>query len=217
MSGHGTTSILCHWCSFALSKYHDVQQKVHDDIVKHTSEISSTTSASHNSFITFDVINQMSYFDAFMKEVLRMYPPVGVFQRTSAKDMTLNCGKKSDKDNITIPKGTTINIPIFLLHHDPKYWSKPDTFLPERWLKEDGSFPASNRHAYLPFSNGPHNCIGSYFAIMEAKLIMAPIIREFVFDLAPSVKGKDFTLTSFVTLKTKPAVKICVRDRSPPR
>jgi len=211
VAGHETTSVWCHWCSFALSKYPDAQQKVYDDIVKHAPmEISSTTS--HNSPITVEIANQMSYLDAFMKEVLRMYPPVGSMIRTNARDVTFN-SSKNDEGNVTIPKGTSITIPVYLLHRHPKYWSKPDTFLPERWLAEDGSFPASNRHAYLPFSNGPRNCIGNYFATNEAKLIMAPLIREFVFDLAPSMKGVEFKLASFVTMKTKPALKICVRKR----
>mmetsp|Transcript_24121 Transcript_24121/g.23169 ORF Transcript_24121/g.23169 Transcript_24121/m.23169 type:complete len:151 (+) Transcript_24121:704-1156(+) len=150
------------------------------------------------------MVNQMSYFNAFMKEVLRLYPPVGLTHRHSTREETFNGFK--------IPARTRIAIPINLLHRDPKYWSNPDDFMPERWLKED--FPASNKNAYLPFSTGPRNCIGYQFSTMEAQLIMAPLLRSFIFELAPSLRDTEFSFTSLITMKANPDVKICVRSRA---
>ncbi len=75
-------------------------------------------------------------------------------------------------------------------------------------------FPARHQCAFLPFSTGPRNCIGYQFATMEAKLIIAPIVRAFVLEMAPSVKNAEFTFTSFATMKAKPDFKMCLRDRS---
>ena len=111
-----------------------------------------------------------------------------------------------------IPVGTRITIPIHLIHRHPDYWTNPDEFQPERWLKDQ--FPASHKNAFLPFGVGPRNCIGENFATFEAKLIMGPLIRSFMFNFAPSLRSAEFTLSAFVTTKPKPDVKICVRSRA---
>ena len=200
VAGHETTSTWCTWCSFILCKYPDVQQKVYDDIMKH-----APTPNDHSFPISLDLVNQMPYFNAFMKEVLRFYPPAGIiFRNAGGKDgQTIN--------GITIPKDTRIAIIIQMIHRHPDYWTKPEEFQPERWLKDE--FPASNRNAFIPFSAGPRNCIGENFATYEAKLIMAPLIRSFIFNLVPSQRDTEFTLSVSITTSTKPDFKICVKER----
>ena len=199
VAGHETTSTWCTWCSFCLCKYPDVQQKVYEDIMKHR------PSPNDHSFpISLELVNQMPYFNAFMKEVLRFYPPVGLISRSLAGEEIMNGFK--------IPVGTRITIPIHLIHRHPDYWTNPDEFQPERWLKDQ--FPASHKNAFLPFGVGPRNCIGENFATFEAKLIMGPLIRSFMFNFAPSLRSAEFTLSAFVTTKPKPDVKICVRSRA---
>jgi len=195
LAGHETTSTWIYWCSYILCKYPDVQQKVYEDIVTHA--------PSSSTVITLQMTNQMSYLGAFMKEILRLYPPVGMTLRDSTQEEIFN--------GIKIPAGTRIAIPIYLIHRDAKYWSRPEDFIPERWLKDES--PANNKHAFLPFSTGPRNCVGYQFATIEAQLIMAPLIRTFKFELAPSLRDTEITPSSFVVLRTKPLVKICVRSR----
>lgn len=211
VAGHETTSTWCYWCTFALCKHPDVQQKVYDDIMKHAPiPVQSEESTSHenDATIPLEALEKMQYLDAFMKEVLRLYPPAGLVIRNTTRDETFG--------NTLIPANTGIIIPILILHQDPRYWSRPDEFRPERWLDENGGprYPASHKYAYLPFSAGPRNCIGQQFATTETKLIMAPIIRAFVFQLAPSLRDKEFTFTTYITMKAKPAVKVCIRSRS---
>ena len=194
LAGHETTSTWLYWAIFALIKYPDVQEKVFRDISKQADEGKN---------ITIQDIEEMPYLDAFMKEVLRLYPPAGMIVRSNVDEVFLK--------GTRIPARTRLVIPIHLLHRHPLYWSDPDTFKPERWLKD--SHPCSHGNAYLPFSDGPRNCIGSYFAQMEAKLILAPLLLEFSFLLAPSQANVQFTFTTFITMKAKPDVKICVRSR----
>jgi cytochrome P450 len=59
-----------------------------------------------------------------------------------------------------IKKGQSVLIPILGLHRDEKYWPEPDKFIPERFSPENkGSI---NQYAYLPFGQGPRNCIGDW-------------------------------------------------------
>jgi cytochrome P450 len=196
MAGHETTSTWCYWAFFALCKHPDVQEKVFRDINEHSPE-------GKTSDILMKSIEKMPYFNAFMKEVLRLYPPAGMIIRYTTKEENLK--------GVTIPPLTRLVIPIHLLHRHPNYWKDPEEFHPERWMGE--AHPSSHKHAFMPFSKGPRNCIGYYFAEMEAKMLMAPLIRRFSFRLAPSIRNSDFTFSLFITMKTKPGLKIVARNR----
>jgi len=199
IAGHETTSTWCTWCCFVLCRYPSIQQKVYDDIMKHSSSTNQTDP------IPLETIDKMSYFNAFLNEVLRFHPPVGMFFRENDKDHTFN--------GITIPTNTRIAITPCLLHRNPTYWNThdPEEFYPERWLGEE--FPATTTHAFIPFSSGPRNCIGHMFAKFEAKMIMVELIRCFQFYLSPSQRDTEFTLKQGATTKPNPHVMVCVRPR----
>jgi len=197
LAGHETTATWCYWAFFALCKYPDIQEKVFQDISKHSPKGKSSE-------ISIQSIEKMAYFNGFMKEVLRLYPPIGMIIRYNVKEENLK--------GVTVPAGTRLVIPIHLLHRHPKYWKDPEEFQPERWLGEE--HPSSHKQAFMPFSNGPRNCIGDYFAEMEAKLLMAPLIRHFSLRLAPSLRKSDFNFSLFITMKSNPGLKIVIRNRN---
>jgi len=72
--------------------------------------------------------------------------------------------------DIHLPKGTLITIPVFGLHRDPSIYPNPDKFDPERF----NSDVVATRHpyAYLPFGEGPRNCIGKN----KSNLFFSPLI-----------------------------------------
>jgi cytochrome P450 len=196
VAGHETTSTWCYWALYALAKYPDVQQRVYDDIVKHAPDSLAP--------IDLESVEKMSYFAAFLSEVLRMYPPVGFVIRHTTQ--------QEEWKGSTIPASTRVVIPFHLLHRHPDHWSNPLMFTPERWLNNEET-DARHKFCYLPFSAGGRNCIGQRFAQIEANLILANIIRAFSIQLAPSLRGKEVEFTAFGTMKGKPAVKICVKAR----
>lgn len=196
LAGHETTSTWCYWTFFALCKYPDIQEKVFQDVRKHSSP-------DKKSDISIESIEKMSYFNAFMQEVLRFYPPAGIIFRFNVKEETFK--------GVTIPAETRLAIPIHLLHRHPKYWKEPESFQPERWLGKE--HPSSHKQAFMPFSNGPRNCIGYQFAETEVKLLMAHLIRHFLFRLAPSQRDTDFIFTLSITMKTNPKLKIITQNR----
>lgn len=195
-AGHETTATWCYWVVFALMKYPDVQQKVYEDICKHAP-------SNNNEMITLDAMEPMTYFEAFMKEVLRFYAPIPRMFRLNEKEETFR--------GWTIPPKTMIAIPVLMLHRSEKYWDKPEEFLPERWLGPEP--PHSHPYAFLPFSLGPRHCIGYKFAEFEAKLMMCNLIRAFTFQLAPSVRDTDFQFKNGVALKMNSTVMITAKSR----
>jgi cytochrome P450 len=199
LAGHETTSTWCYWALYVLSHNNEVQDKVYENI------LSNSSSKSLDDPLTLEDVEKMDYLEAFLNEVLRYHPPVGLLFRFNTSLETLN--------GYTIPPNTRIIIPIQLLHRHPKYWGDDaETFRPERWLNTDTT---ARRHPYcfIPFSAGLRNCVGYKFARIEAKLIMANLIRELQFLPSSCMPSDGVTLSSKITIKSKPLVKITVKAR----
>ncbi|MGE0259882.1 MAG: cytochrome P450, partial [Alphaproteobacteria bacterium] len=82
---------------------------------------------------------------------------------------------------IAIPRRAVILIVPWVLHRHKELWRDPDLFIPERFLP--GAAPPA-RFSYLPFGAGPRACIGAQFALTEAVLALARLVREFEVELA---------------------------------
>lgn len=87
-----------------------------------------------------------------LSETLRKYPPLPILNREVLKDYYLQ------EYNCVLEKGTPILIPVIGLHRDPKYFPDPDEFDPEHFNEENKR--SRHQYVYLPFGEGPRNCIG---------------------------------------------------------
>lgn len=205
LAGHETTATWLYWAVYALAKYPDVQEKLYREILR------SIPQTQADEDITVEQVENAEYLVAFLNEVLRLYPPVGFLERFNRKEENF-CG-------YTIPVGTRLVISPHLLHRNPKYWKDPEIFLPERWIRTSDNINNENDggknkgFAFIPFSAGSRNCIGQRFSSIEALLIMAPIVRTFRIEIAPSVRNEEFQFTTRVTMKAKPDLKIVVKRR----
>jgi len=144
-----------------------INQNIQDNLRKEIDEIYTK----HGGDITYDIIKKMDYLDKVFKETLRKYPPGTVLMRESMSSYTF------DGTNVSIPKGLKVWIPIYSIHRDPDFYPKPDVFDPERFREE----AVQNRHpmVYLPFGDGPRNCIGARFAVYQTKLGLVKLLRHY--------------------------------------
>jgi len=128
--------------------------------------------------ITLDSVNKLEYFDAFVKEVLRVSPPVpGVFFREALDDNFLG--------DIKIKKGTLVTLCLPMIHNNPRVYEDPEKFKPERWLDKGKK---ADPFVYLPFSAGQRNCIGQHLAQIEAKMTVISFLKTFNFKLVDGYK-----------------------------
>ena len=84
-----------------------------------------------------------------------------------------------------IPKGTTVIVNLWSLHHDQEIWVDPNTFRPERFLDGNGIFQAPKKGAFVPFSGGRRACLGESLARIELFLMMARLLQSFRFENPP--------------------------------
>jgi cytochrome P450 len=160
--GHDTTGVSLAWTVYCLGRNVDVQlqlQRELDDVM------------GQRCVPEHDDLQRMPFLHACIYESLRLYPPVPMFSRTTTEPMTVG--------GVTIPCGMDVSISPWLLHRDSTVWSRPDEFLPERWLGEEGCGHKVHHFSYMPFAQGPRNCIGRMFALNEEKVLVATIAKQF--------------------------------------
>ncbi len=100
---------------------------------------------------------------------MRLYPPVASLSREAIGPDDL-LGRR-------IRMGTWIMMVPWVLHRHRLLWDNPDGFDPRRFLP--GAREKIDRFAYIPFGAGPRICIGAIFALQEAVVVLAKILREF--------------------------------------
>lgn len=164
IAGHETTATALAWTWYLIAKHPQVEARLIAEI-----------DAIGNRPITFADLSHLSYTLMVFKEAMRLYPPTWMFPREAAEDLEIG--------GYRIKKGALIHIPVYQLHHNPRYFSEPEVFNPDRFSPEceDQIVP----YAYFPFGGGPRVCIGNGFALMEAQLILATVLQKARLRLAP--------------------------------
>jgi cytochrome P450 len=137
---------------------------------------------------------------AVIDEAVRLYPPIAAISRTAIGPDQL-CG-------VPIKAGALVAIAPYVLHRHRTLWDRPDVFDPGRFL--NGGREKIDRYAYLPFGAGARICIGATFALQEATLVLASIMKHFILELAP---GHAVRPILRVTLRLQGGLPMIVRSR----
>lgn len=119
-----------------------------------------------------NLLNQMPYTAAVIKETLRLYPPAATVRMGELTLTHPSTGKVYPLTGF-MTWGTS-----FATHRLPEYFERPMEFLPERWLAREGEPLYPLKNAYRPFELGPRNCIGQELALVEMRAILAMTVRE---------------------------------------
>jgi cytochrome P450 len=135
-----------------------------------------------------------------IKESMRLYPPAWSLARTVVSEIEVRGYK--------IPAGANLVMSQWIMHRDPRYFSDPDKFNPDRWLNE--ATRKLPRFAYFPFGGGPRQCIGAAFAQMEAVLLLATVARRFRLVALP--EHKVIPVPSF-TRRPKHGIRMTLEKR----
>ena len=188
LAGHETTANALTW-TFALLSRHPL---VADKLLEELGPLGDDP--------TLDDLAALPYTQAVVKESMRLYPPVW----TVARSVT----ETDELGGFTIPKGAIAFVSPYVLHHDRRFWPNPEAFDPERFLP--GADPEPYKNAYLPFIQGPRQCIGAGFAMLEAQLILATVLRRFRPEL---VAGQSLQPHAMITLRPRAGMRVHLRRR----
>jgi cytochrome P450 len=156
LAGHDTTSTTLTYSLWALGHHPTIQDRVFDEV-----------SALGDRPLTPDDVPRLGHTVRVLHEALRLCPPGAGTPRLLKKDLAV--------DGYRLEAGTMAVVSFYAMHRNPELWDDPLTFDPDRFLPERSQ--GRSRWQYLPFGGGPRSCIGDHFAMLEATLALATIIR----------------------------------------
>lgn len=126
--------------------------------------------------------------------------------------LTRKCVKDCVIKGLPIKKGTAIIIPAYNIHRDPDFYPDPEKFDPERFSPE--AVQSRDPYTYLPFGQGPRNCIGIRFAQIEMKLALVRLLKKFKFIVVPETNIPPTILLKSTLGCGKDGIKLRVERRS---
>lgn len=156
--------------SWELAVNVDVQEKLTDEVDEMILKLKGRK-------IFYDELNEMKYLDMVVSEGLRKWPSFRVTSRECTKKYVMRDDETGKTYNI--PEGAELLIPIGAIHNDAKYFQEPAKFDPMRFSENNKRNIESA--SFIAFGFGRRNCIGSRYAIMQAKLLLFHILAKFSF------------------------------------
>jgi cytochrome P450 len=180
LAGHDTTSTTLSYALWSLGHHRDIQDRVRVEV-----------GALGARALTPDDVAELSLTARVLHEALRLCPPAAGTMRSPTRDIVV--------DGYRVEAETVGLVSFYAMHRDPALWEDPLRFDPDRFLPERSQ--GRSRWQYLPFGGGPRSCIGDHFAMLEATLALATIIRGVEIE---SLDGDFPLLTPFTVVAAAP-------------
>jgi cytochrome P450 len=156
LAGHDTTSTTLTYALWSLGHHRDIQDRVRAEIA-----------ALGERALTPDDVPALDMTVRVLHEALRLCPPAAGTMRAPTRDIVV--------DGHLVEAETMALVSFYALHRDPALWEEPERFDPDRFLAERSK--GRSRWQYLPFGGGPRSCVGDHFAMLEATLALATVVR----------------------------------------
>jgi len=188
-AGYDTTATTLTYALWALGHHLDLQDRVAAEVA-----------AVGDRPLTSDDVPGLGYTVQVLHEALRLCPPAAGTSRMVMKDF--------DVDGYRVDAGTLVLVGIYAMHRDPALWDHPLVFDPDRFSPANSK--DRDRWQFLPFGGGPRSCIGDHFAMLEATLGLATIIRRTEIQSLDD----DFPLALAFTLVAAAPIRARVRPRN---
>lgn len=177
LAGHDTTATTLTYALWQLGRHPDLQERV-------TAEVRGI---GHDVLRPAD-LHSLPLTTRVLHEAMRLCPPAPAVGRFVERDTVV--------DGYLVPAGSEVLVSIYALNRDPAAWDDPLRFDPDRFLPERSE--GRDRWQFIPFGGGPRKCIGAHFAMLEAVIGLATLVRDLRFEsLRPTFEvALPFTMTA---------------------
>lgn len=183
-----TSYITMEWAMTELARNPEEMEKVQR-------EIRGVAKGESKSMVTQDEVRQMPYFEAAIKEVLRLHPPATLLlPRESRSDARIG--------GYEIPAKTRVLVNAWAIARDPDHWEAPEEFRPERFVGSPVDFRGQD-FRYIPFGAGRRMCPGVDFAVSTIRLALANLLYRFDWELPGGVCAKDLDMAEAPGITTR--------------
>ncbi|XP_031384163.1 xanthotoxin 5-hydroxylase CYP82C4-like [Punica granatum] len=194
-----TTVVTLTWAISLLLNNREALKKVQDELELHVG---------WNRQVDESDIPNLVYLNAVVKETLRLYPagPLSV-PREAMEDCTIG--------GFHVPAGTCLLVNMWKMHRDPRIWSDPSEFRPERFMTTHESLDVKGRDfEYIPFGSGRRMCPGVSFALQVLHLALARLLHGFELGTLLDLKV-DMTESPGLTMPKATPLEVVLTPRLP--
>nr|XP_033184375.1 cytochrome P450 6k1-like isoform X1 [Bombus vancouverensis nearcticus] len=153
---------------YELAKHPEIQKRTREEIHEKLKE--------HG--MTYEAFQSMKYLNQVISETLRIYPPAPLIDRICVKDY------KIPGTETVIEKGTPVYVALTGLHRDPRYFSNPQHFDPDRFSDENKD--NIKQCTYMPFGDGPRVCVGVRLGLLQSSMALIAILKDYEISLDPT-------------------------------
>ncbi len=163
LAGEDTTAHTLTWLLYLLAEHPEVQHKMQQE--------ADAVLGAETTPADISTIEKLNYLEAVAHETLRL--------KSVAPLMFIEPNRDVELAGITIPKGTFLMLVNRYGALQEENFTDAHEFKPERWLESNPSPSAHNRNASIPFGAGPRFCPGRNLALLEIKMAMAMLCKNF--------------------------------------
>jgi cytochrome P450 len=182
LAGHETTANLLAWTWHLLSRHPEVEARARAEVEQ---VLGDRPPGAQD-------VPRLRYLTQVLEESMRLYPPAWIFARQPIQE--------DEVAGFRLPASPRVIVVMspWAIHRQPHLWPEPERFDPERFSPERSA--GRHRMAFVPFGGGQRLCIGNSFAMMEAVLIAALVLRRFRLRTVP---GHEVVPEPLVTLRPR--------------
>jgi len=192
VAGHETSSNALSWVLYLLSSRPDCVDEIRQEFDAVLGEKP----------LSFSDVPKFEFTTRVILEALRLYPPFWMVDRMALAD--------DRAGDVVIPRGSTVVVFIYGVHHSPQCWENPETFDPERFTKANEKLHTPFSH--LPFGAGPRGCIGGNYAMLQILMILSVLLRKYDFRLVP---GQTIAARPMVILRPEHGIRMTFTEAIP--
>jgi cytochrome P450 len=171
MAGHETVAAALTAVWFEISRRPEIAAGIRDEVHRVIGDGPPTMAR----------LDSLTYTAQVILESLRLHPPIWVYTRQSLRDSRIG--------QSFIPAGSHVFVCSYLIHRHPQFWPRPEEFDPGRFSPD--AAVRRHRHAFLPYSKGPRNCIGDELSMSELLFQVSTVMRAVHLEHRQGIPGND--------------------------
>jgi len=192
VAGHETSSNALSWLLYLLSSHPDCVDRIRQEF----------DSVLGDRPLSYSDVSKFEFTTQVIMEAMRLYPPFWMVDRMALAD--------DRAGDVEIPRGSTVVVFIYGVHHSPRYWENPESFDLDRFSKKKEKLLTP--FAHLPFGAGPRGCIGGNYAMLQMLMILGVLLRKYDLCLVP---GQTIEARPMVILRPEHGIRMTFTEAVP--